>query len=138
MFSKTKHFLLIFLALLQFVAPLVHAHTGEGSQIFSEPGSAKLHIPGLESYDVANERLIFVSASHQYTTSGIIIGVDAGIKQNQANLISNSDNSFVLPRPSVVTERLISVFDSNFSPQVPILVSRYLFSSHTPRAPPAQ
>lgn len=137
MFCNLKRVLVIFLALLQFVAPLVHAHAGEKKQSLIGAGSAKLHIPGLEAYGVESETLMLDSVGHQYSAEGIIISVDAGIKHEQATLFIDFDNNYALPQPSLVFEPTISPFDTNFSPHVPIRAGSHLISSHTPRAPPA-
>ncbi len=136
MFCNLKRVLVIFLALLQFVAPLVHAHAGEKKQSLIGTNSAKLHIPGLETYGVESESLLLESTDHQYSAEGFIISVDAGIKHEQATLIIDFDNSYALPQQSVVFEPTLSPFDTNFSPHVPIHVGSHLISSHTPRAPP--
>ncbi|NOT13292.1 MAG: hypothetical protein HOP23_15905 [Methylococcaceae bacterium] len=130
--------MVIFLALLQFVAPLVHAHAGEERQTVSTSWSANLHIPGLESYAVEYKTLMLVPASHQYDATGVIVSVDSGIQQKQAYLIDDPDDGYMLPPQLVATHSSFSFFDSNFSPHVPIRISWFLPASHTPRAPPAQ
>ena len=49
MFSTLRKFIVIFLTMLQFIAPLVHAHASEHS---SKQG---LHVPGLEQYGAENK-----------------------------------------------------------------------------------
>jgi len=137
MLFKLKKFVIVFLALLQFVAPLVHAHAGQKKQSLTGVNSAKLHIPGLETYGVESETLMLESADHQYSAEGFIISVDAGIKHEQAMSFIDFDNTYALPQQSLVFEPTISPFDTNFSPHVPIHAGSHLISSHTPRAPPA-
>lgn len=138
MFFQLKKFLVIFLALLQLVAPLVHAHAGEITHTLANTGSAKLHIPGLESYATKYETKILATTGHLYNTEGVVIGVDAGIKQKQLKYSIDADNQYILPEQSVVIEYSLSPSDHNFSPHAPIHVCRHLIASHTPRAPPAQ
>jgi hypothetical protein len=138
MLFNLRKFVFIFLALLQFVAPLVHAHAGGNSQLLVNGGSAQLHIPGLESYSIEHEASLFESVSSHYDAEGVVISVDAGIKHQQAKLIDDIDNNYFIPLLSIAPKQSVSLFDTNFSPQGPILVCRHLITSHTPRAPPAQ
>ena len=46
MFTTLRKFIVIFLVLLQLIAPLVHAHAGE------DISNTGLHVPGLEMYSV--------------------------------------------------------------------------------------
>jgi len=134
----SKKLVFIFLAMLQFVAPLVHAHAGESSEILVSDGLARLHIPGLESYSNDHDASLFEAVGTHFNAEGIIIGVDAGIKQNHAELIIDSGDNYFIPQQSIIIEYLISPFDINFSPPVLAYLCQYLVTSHTPRAPPAQ
>jgi hypothetical protein len=138
MLFKLKKVLFIFLALLQLVAPLVHAHAGEKSLFLANSGSSQLHIPGLESYGIDFDASMIEAHSSQIDAEGIVIRVDDGIKQHQAKLIADVDNNYFIPQQSKAFEQSVSLFDVNFSPRLPVLVFRHLNTSHTPRAPPAQ
>jgi hypothetical protein len=132
-----KVWLVIFLALLQLVAPLVHAHAGERIQT-SESGIAKLHIPGLETYAEAKDQLQTGTTSHSYNVEGFIISVDAGIKHKPVKLISEpADNNYALLLETLVFEPALSRIDNNLSPEVPFYPSGHLITSHSPRAPPS-
>jgi hypothetical protein len=136
MFFELRKFLVIFLALLQLVAPLVHAHAGEKSRPSSKTGLGNLHIPGLEALSVEQESLILNAASHPYIAEGVIIAVDTGIKQNQAKLINDAGTIYFLPSQTVAIKSSFSLFEKNFSPTLPAFAGRFLVSSHIPRAPP--
>jgi hypothetical protein len=136
MYFELRKFLVIFLALLQLVAPLVHAHAGEESPALPNTSLGKLHIPGLEAYGVAHESSMIEATGHHYNAEGFIIAVDAGINQNQSKLINDAGNNYFLPSQSIAIKPSISLFDCNFSSSVPIYACRLLVASHTPRAPP--
>lgn len=132
MFLSLRKFLVIFLALLQLIAPLVHAHASEKSSI------AGLHVPGLEGYAADHDALMFEAASYYAGAEGIIVGIDAGIKQNHAKPLADPDNSYYLPQQTVVFKTTLSPFDNNFSPQSPPFVAQLFSPSHSPRAPPVR
>lgn len=68
----------IILALLQFVAPLVHAHSN------GESSGQGFHLPGYEHYSVKSDRSEF----HEMTQSSVadypIISIGVGIKNKTA------------------------------------------------------
>lgn len=137
MFLKLRKYLLIFLALLQLVAPLVHAHAGRENIAFSDSGSGKLHIPGLEIYVLEHETLLFEPDGHHCSDGGVVIGVDAGIKQKQAKLINNFYNTYLLPQQPVTVKPLMPPLAIDFSPPAPVYVCRLLNALHIARAPPS-
>jgi hypothetical protein len=132
MFSALRKFLVIFLAILQLIAPLVHAHAGEKAPDWG------LHVPGLEMYGVKNDALVSTAVNYDLSTDGIIVGVDAGMKDNQINAVADLDDSPYLHQQAATVKSAISPFDANFSPQAAQFVSRLLIPSLSPRAPPAQ
>jgi hypothetical protein len=143
MFTTLRKFTVIFLAILQLFAPLVHAHAGENVPDLG------LHVPGLEMYDVEHDTPVSQEASYDGRigsrsiaalpeVEGIIVGVDAGLKDNQVNAPSDLDNSHYLHQQAPVFNAVISPFDINFSPQPTQFVSRLSLPSLSPRAPPAQ
>lgn len=121
--------------MLQFIAPLVHAHAGDHTS--SHQG---LHVPGLEHYSAVPNTLIAQMETLQYTVSAesMIIGIETGLKQNQADPQTNSDNSYYLHQQTVVLATPASRLDVNFSPQPKPPVYRLFTSSLPPRAPPAE
>lgn len=136
MYFELRKFLVIFLALLQLAAPLVHAHAGEESRTLPNTGLGKLHIPGLEAYGVEHEPLMIEANNHHYIAEGLIIAVDAGIYRNQSKLINDDGKNYFPASQSVAIKPSISLFDRNFSPPVPTFACRLPVTSHTPRAPP--
>lgn len=149
MFTTLRKFTVIFLAILQLIAPLVHAHAGE------KVSDLGLHVPGLEMYGVEHESSTSQTVSYDFSSGrigswpiatlspslaveGIIVGVDAGMKHKQANVASDLDNSHYLYQQAPAFNAPISPFDINFSPQAPQFICRLLIPSLSPRAPPAQ
>ena len=134
MFSTLRKFIVIFLTLLQFIAPLVHAHASEHG---SKPG---LHVPGLEQYGAENKTLMAQMKTLHYNVSvdGMIVGVDTGLKQKRTNPQIDPDNDYYLHQQTVAFNTVVSRFDSHFSPQPQLLVYRLLIPSPPPRAPPAR
>ncbi len=134
MFSTHRKFLVIFLTLLQFIAPLVHAHA---SEVSSKQG---LHVPGLEHYDAEHNTPADQMKSLPYHVSvdGMIVGVDIGFNQDQTNPQTDSDNNYYQHQQTVAFNCPVSRFDTNFSPQPQQLVYRLFIPSPPPRAPPAQ
>jgi len=127
------------LALLQLIAPLVHAHAGEKHRAFPEIGSGKVHIPGLERYSIGNHPVTIGSLSHHYLAEGFVIGVDTGIKQKQAKPVVDSGTvSYFLPPPALDGAYDPPAVDINFPPHAPAGIFRLLVALHTPRAPPTQ
>ena len=119
------------LVLLQFIAPLVHAHTGEKSF------SLGLHIPGLESYRLDQNIPVLQNVNHDWDSEGVLVGVDAGIKSTQDFLADNTESSFALPSAQLSLSKLPEN-DSNFSPQSQSFSFQRHLSTISPRAPPAQ
>ena len=132
MFTTLRKFTVIFLAILQLIAPLVHAHAGE------KVSDLGLHVPGLEMYGVEHDAPVFQAVSYDFSSDGIIVGVDAGMKDKQVNAVADLDNSHYLHQQAPVFNAAISPFDINFSPQPPQFVCRLFIPSLSPRAPPAQ
>lgn len=145
MFITLRKFTVIFLAMLQLFAPLVHAHVGEKTGLLPNFGLATLHVPGLEKYSVDRDALIpqvempYCNLStHDASSDGMLIGIDAGIKDSQSNAGVDLDHSYYLHQQTAIFKTALSPFDINFSPQSQLFVSRLLIPSLSPRAPPAQ
>ncbi len=146
MFTALRKFTVIFLAMLQLFAPLVHAHAGE------KVPDLGLHVPGLEMYGVEHDAPVSQAASYdgrigsrpiaalsQFpAVEGIIVGVDAGMKDKQVNAVSDLDNSHYLYQKAPVFNAAISPFDITTPSQGRLFVGRLLIPSLSPRAPPAQ
>ena len=145
MFITLRKFTVIFLAILQLIAPLVHAHVGEKVGALPNSGLGTLHVPGLEMYSVGYD----VSASpvkkfhgnvftHDFSADGMLIGIDTGIKYRPFNAAADLDNSYYLHQQTTIFKTALSATDTNFSPQPQQFVYRLLIPSLSPRAPPAQ
>lgn len=143
MFSALRKFLVIFLAMLQLIAPLVHAHAGEKTPDWG------LHVPGLEMYGVKHDALMSPAVNYDFSldrigsrpilaVEGIIVGVDAGMKDKQVNAVADLDDSHYLHQQTATVKTATSPFYANFSPQAAQFVCRLLIPSLSPRAPPAQ
>ena len=134
MFSTLRKFIVIFLTLLQFIAPLVHAHAREYP---SKPG---LHVPGLEQYGAENKALMARIQTMHYNVSadGIIVGVDTGLKQKRTNPQTDQGNNYYLHQQTVAFNPLVSRFDRHFSPPPQPPVYRFFIPSPPPRAPPVR
>ncbi len=134
MFSTLRKYLVVFLTLLQFIAPLVHAHTGE-------PGlTSGLHVPGLELFSAEHNRPPdqLKMLSYNNVVEGMLVAVDSGVKQSQINRSGDSVLHYYLPQQAFVFNKADSRFDVNFSPQSQQLAYCLLMPSPPLRAPPAQ
>jgi hypothetical protein len=134
MFSTLRKFLVVFLTILQFIAPLVHAHASEHS---SNPG---LHVPGLEHFGAEHNTPLAQLNASQYNVSveGMMVAVDRGVKQSQTNHPAASADLYYLTQQALAFNAIVSRFDAHFSPQSQQLVYGLLIPSSPPRAPPAQ
>ncbi len=130
MFTTLRKFTVIFLAILQLIAPLVHAHAGEKSP------DRGLHVPGLEMYSAEHDTLLSQAIHYDFSTYGIIVGVDAGINDKKVNVAA--DNSHYLQPQMPAFNPTLSAFDNNFTPQAAQFICRLFIPSLSPRAPPAQ
>ncbi|MCF7987228.1 MAG: hypothetical protein K9L60_06640 [Methylovulum sp.] len=98
MFLASRLVIIVLLALLQLIAPLVHAHANNRFVTEITHEQAKLHIPGLELYlkprlEMSADVLWQTCRVALNTpTEGIVIGVDTGIKQKQQLDLCDSDN----------------------------------------------
>lgn len=133
MFSTFRLYLVFLLVLLQFIAPLMHAHAGETI------ANRGLHVPGLEQlYRVADESNAFQTTSDDSSSDAAFFGVDTGIKQSQNNPTTDADNSHYLPQPIAVFTPPFSTFNIAVSPGSPPIAGALSMPANTPRAPPAQ
>ncbi len=135
MFLILRKSLVSFLLVLQFFAPLVHAHIGEQTAVISGQTQSEIHIPGLEIYG-ADAQLQSINAI-TYSSDGFVIGVDAGIKDLSDNDFDNADQVYFLAQQLLFLNARYFLFDSNFSPQDDHVASCLLLHVISPRAPPA-
>ncbi|MGZ8151932.1 MAG: hypothetical protein ACXW0Q_03340 [Methylovulum sp.] len=132
MFSTLRVVLVIFLAMLQLIAPLVHAHAHKKNSTLG------LHIPGLESYGVDGNTFLSSTTNYYNSAGDVLVEVDSGIKENHGKSLVDLDNSYYLPSQAVVFRSSVSLFDINFSPPLQPFIYRLITPAHTPRAPPVQ
>ena len=131
MILPLRRYLLVLLGLLQLVAPLVHAHSGNNFAKFG------LHLPNFEIYSAADNQNspAFQSTDYSACLNDAIVGISTGI-QNQQN---NADDLLPLiyfpPVPFVFSPAL-SCCKINFSPQLEQNSKTPVYSAQSPRAPP--
>ena len=89
MFTSFSKYLAVLLAMLQLVAPLVHAHTNE------DHNSHKFHIPGYEHYNIANQTGFFQAITNSTASDCSIISIATGIKHKKSS--SDQSNVCFLP-----------------------------------------
>ncbi|MCX7069194.1 MAG: hypothetical protein NTW85_16095 [Methylococcales bacterium] len=148
MIFSLRLFIIACLVVLQFIAPLVHAHTSE--KILSQG----LHIPGLEVYDrltpqeaVDSMQAVNVSSCKAVLfcgdIDGQVVGVDAGFSRNIATpthklhkIIADLHSDF-LPASTIVFETGFSTFFIPPLTHTEPLFGRLAYFPHSPRAPPA-
>jgi hypothetical protein len=148
MIFSIRLFLVTCLVVLQFIAPLVHAHTSE--KILAQG----LHIPGLEVYgrSVAQETLNTTKLANALSCKvtlfcgnidGQVVGVDAGFSRNRVisihkpyKIITDLHNSYYLPAHAVLFETSFSAFFIRLPTQVKLLPGQLSYFLHSPRAPP--
>ncbi len=124
--------LIIVLAMLQFFAPLVHAHTGANR--FNQG----LHIPGLEAYPTQQHSPVMQNVNADRDSEGMLVMIDAGIRSYQDVSVEYTGNHFYLPPADLPRIAAIPEFKCNFSPHLFPFHSSVNLASHSPRAPPAQ
>lgn len=124
--------LIFMLAMLQFFAPLVHAHTGHGN--FNEG----LHIPGLELYRSNQDAPVIQNVRVDSGAEGWLVVVESGIKNPQHISVEGADHSFALMPPDQFPISALPKHQNNFSPQYLSFNFPRLPTVHSPRAPPAQ
>jgi hypothetical protein len=135
--------LISLLMMLQFIAPLVHAHTSEK---FSSKG---IHIPGLEQYvhsanlALSNENLLCEISAFCSNVEGMVVGVDTGFSrdavlpiQRQVNQSADSGNNPYLPPYSIGLKPLVFLQLATLPIQSLSLSNQTNDFSNCPRAPP--
>lgn len=131
MILTLRRYLLVLLGLLQLVAPLVHAHSGNN---FSQFG---LHVPNLEIYSVADYQNspTFQSVDFLASLDDAIVSISAGIQNQQNNGDDLSPTLYFPPNPFAVS-LVLSSCEINFSPQPSHNIKTFVHSPQSPRAPP--
>jgi len=135
MFLILRKSLVTFLLVLQFFAPLVHAHVNEQNHAYSNKNLTVVHLPGFEIYEADQRQLELQAIATPLNLQDIVIGVDTGIKNVASDI--DTDNSYFLLQQALSFNATYSPFDSNFSPHNEQFVSGLFITAHSPRAPPA-
>ncbi len=132
MLTVSRKSLILVLALLQLCAPLVHAHTNENSP------NHGLHIPGLELYGINQHAPVMQNVNVDWDAEGLLITVDAGIKNLQDISVEKPGHSFAMLPSHQLQVCALPENDGNFSPQRQSFSFQRYLSTLSPRAPPAQ
>ena len=130
MILTLQRFLLVFLGLLQLVAPLVHAHS---HQDFPQFG---LHLPTLEIYSVTHTEPSSVMQQNAalFGNDETVVGVSTGIKDS-FSISCDVLTYFVLPLFFIFAVELTTAL-INFSPPPVVKAKKIILSLCAPRAPP--
>ncbi|MDD5273008.1 MAG: hypothetical protein PHU14_09845 [Methylovulum sp.] len=125
--------LLALLVLLQLLAPLVHAHTGQAVLA----GVGKLHIPGLEALsNLQDDSDGYEQAAFAAPAEGVLIGVGNSIKSAQQDVFSDNHIVHYLDMPLWSFNLDYATSETNFSPHIAPIAHRFFLASHPSRAPP--
>lgn len=120
---------IIMLVLLQFTAPLVHAHSG------MQNTGLGLHVPGLESWSVGTDIDAMSSSTSQLPWDNCLVSVGTAIQQNPLLAAESSSDYALLPADKIFSialdARLI-----NFSPHLTPFIPSTRPLSYDTRAPP--
>ena len=134
MFSALKKIVIIVLALLQLMAPLVHAH------ISDTPSGAGLHIPGLEIYSVVRDAPEIQALVHDAVCENQIIAIDSGIRLNLSDYDSDpiQGEAYISYQDALPKQPALLSHYINFSPhRYRLIPFAIVLSPQSPRAPPA-
>lgn len=126
MISGLQKTLLTLLVLLQFVAPLVHAHANDNHSLD--------FFPKIETLFVHNEPHIVQSSYHLGNNQHAIISIGSGVQYKKIS-ISNHYLFSYLPN-FVISNQINFSLIINFPPQSDIPTTSLIFEPQSPRAPP--
>jgi hypothetical protein len=130
---SSRSLLPLFLVILQFFAPLLHAHTGQQNPHFG------LHIPGLEAYSALSGGAIVSQPETHYTAADdCIVAIDDGFRENRTVSAAPPPGGDCLPLPAWIFRSDAESNPVAEFPQPPLLLSRHRSPSLSPRAPPAR
>lgn len=143
MIFSIRLFLVTFLVLLQFIAPLVHAHTSE------ETLSQGVHVPGLEHYAQSSntnsfhENLLCKVSAFCNHIDGIVVGVDTGFNRDAVlpiqalqKIIADLHDDNYLPVHSIIFKFVVFILIATLAISTIPLVNQLASFAHSPRAPP--
>ena len=130
MFLLNRSLLLIYLATLQFIAPLVHAHAGQQSAFFG------LHVPGLEAFGASNNSSASVPGVCHASSEDFIFGVHEGINPTRLKIDADDQPGLFIPPLPVVIKTDETAVKCRFNASSPPIVIQFTVLSLAPRAPP--
>ncbi len=90
MSSVVRVFLVCFLVLLQLVAPLIHAHKNDQTNL----GISLFHLPEFEQVNTLLDKNASMIAPS--THEGEIVTVSSGVRENQRRFLSQDNSSFLI------------------------------------------
>ncbi|NOR70170.1 MAG: hypothetical protein GQ532_10860 [Methylomarinum sp.] len=129
MFSTPSKILAVLLVLLQFIAPLVHAHANEGQT------NQGIHLPELEHFhSKKSDNAYFSSTQPSCTDDCLTINIGTGIKQNKA-ATDHAAPVYFLPE-SFTFKLVINLIQINAPPSKQILFPAVSIRLLPSRAPP--
>jgi hypothetical protein len=131
MILTLRRYLLVLLGLLQLVAPLVHAHSGN---TFAQFG---LHLPTFEVYSATKYQTSPALQSTDYLVNldNTVVSISTGIQNQQNNADDLSPLLYFPPHPFFIS-RALSSCEINFSPHQLESSKTFVHSPQSPRAPP--
>jgi hypothetical protein len=132
MLPHLRKTLILVLAMLQFFAPLVHAHMGDKN--FNQG----LHMPGLESYHALQDASVLQNVNVEWDGEGLLVMVDAGIKSTQDISVASTDSDFALLPTAQLRVSALPGTDNTIPSQHQSFSFRRPPPLFSPRAPPAQ
>jgi hypothetical protein len=129
MLSSPTNFLIIILALLQFVAPLVHAHTGE------EHSKPNIHLPGFEHFSLKGDSPALHSITHPNVDACSIISIGSAIQHKK--IYTDYTTAYFLPTEilSIKSVAYHSLIKLALQQQIHSKIRPY--KSFSARAPPS-
>lgn len=140
MILSTRFLLVTLLVLLQFIAPLIHAHTSE--QVVSQG----IHLPYLEVYGRSPSVQPFLCKAWAFCADvdGQVVGIHAGLSRDtltssqrlQKKLLMDVHHDAVIATQVIISPPLISLLFNKRLAQVSPLVVQLARVAQSPRAPP--
>ena len=130
MILSPRHFLVILLVVLQFAAPLIHAHKNNATNF-----SASIHLPEFEQVNAFLKHAPEFIAPTNHDEG--VIAVSTGIK-NEPQSLSQMENTIFVLLLSVFLLAKVEREPSNFSLQTEPIPDTPFFNLASPRAPPVR
>lgn len=131
-----RQFLLTFLVVMQFFAPLVHAHTHAQKSTFS----TGLHLPELEVFATAAESVYIHNAASALDADSLCVSINTGIQHKSFKVVVNqnndTDHNFCLVDAAIALQSTAQISKIYATPLVAQCLSPLVSPAFTPRAPP--